>query len=87
MNATDLLCMQEFRQTRDRTNGHLVDSNTLLIELSSPSVKSVVYVEADLRLMNLAFHPTFYGSLNTVVIMQKMNQKVFILSNNAKDRY
>ena len=52
MNAADLLCMQEFRQTRDRTNGHLVDSNTLLIELSSPSVKSVVYVEADLRLMN-----------------------------------
>ena len=59
MNATYLLCMQEFRQTRDRTNGHLVDSNTLLIELSSPSVKSVVYVEADLRLMNLAFHPKF----------------------------
>ena len=52
MNATYLLCMQEFRQTRDRTNGYLVDSNTLLIELSSPSVKSVVYVEADLRLMN-----------------------------------
>ena len=41
-NAADLLCMQECRQTRDRTNGHLVDSNTLLIELSSPSVKSVV---------------------------------------------
>ena len=52
MNAADLLCMQEFRKTRDRTNGHLVDSNTLLIELSSPSVKSVVYVEADLGLMN-----------------------------------
>ena len=58
MNATYLLCMQEFRQTRDRTNGHLVDSNTLLIELSSPSVKSVVYVEADLRLIK-AFHPKF----------------------------
>ena len=26
MNAADLLCMQECRQTRDRTNGHLVDS-------------------------------------------------------------
>ena len=49
MNAADLLCMQECRQTRDRTNGHLVDSNTLLIELSSPSVKSVVYVKADFR--------------------------------------
>ena len=35
MNAADLLCMQECRHTRDRTNGHLVDSNTLLIELSS----------------------------------------------------
>ena len=44
-NAADLLCMQECCQTRDRTNGHLVDSNTLLIELSSPSVKSVVYVK------------------------------------------
>ena len=54
MNAADLLCMQECRQTRDGTNGHLVDSNTLLIELSSPSVKSVVYDKADLRLMNLA---------------------------------
>ena len=51
MNAADLLCMQECRQTRDRTNGHLVDSNTLLIELNSPSVKSVVYVKADLRLI------------------------------------
>ena len=38
MNAADLLCMQECRQTKDRTNGHLVDSNTLLIELSSPLV-------------------------------------------------
>ena len=36
MNAVDLLCMHEYRQTRDRTNGHLVDSNTQLIELSSP---------------------------------------------------
>ena len=44
-NAADLLCMQEYRQTIDRTNSHLVDSNTLLIELSSPSVKSVVYVK------------------------------------------
>ena len=31
----------------------------LLIELSSPSVNSVVYVKADLRLMNLAFNPKF----------------------------
>ena len=38
---------------------HLVDSYTLLIELSSPSVKSVVYVKADLRLMNVAFNPKF----------------------------
>ena len=30
--------------------------------------------------------PKFYDSLNTVVIMQKMNQKV-LLSNNAKGRY
>ena len=44
MNAADLLCMQKCRQTRDRTNGHLVESKTLLIELSSPSAKSVVYV-------------------------------------------
>ena len=41
MNAADLSCMQECRQTRDQTNGQLVDSNTLLIELSSPLVKSV----------------------------------------------
>ena len=59
MNAADLLYKQECRQSRDRTNGHLVDSNTLLMELSSPSVKSVVYVKADLRLMNLAFNPKF----------------------------
>ena len=59
MNAADLLCMQECRQTRDRTNGHLADSNTLLIELSSPSVKSGVYVKADLRLMNVALNPKF----------------------------
>ena len=58
-NAADILCMQECRQTRDRTNGYFVDSNTLLIELSSPSVKSVVYSKADLRLMNLAFNPKF----------------------------
>ena len=49
MNAAYLLCMQECRQTRERNNGHLVDSNTLLIELGSLSVKSVVYVKADLR--------------------------------------
>ena len=36
MNAADLLCMQECRQTRDRTNGNLVDSNTQLSELISP---------------------------------------------------
>ena len=59
MNAADLLCMQECRQTRDRTNGHLVDSNTLLIELSSSSVKCVVYVKADLRLMHMALNPKF----------------------------
>ena len=58
-NAADLLCMQVCRQTRDRTNDHLVDSNTLLNELSSPSVKSVVYVKADLRLMNVALNPIF----------------------------
>ena len=49
MNAADLLCMQECRQTRDRTNGHLVDSYTLLMEVSSLSVKSFVYGKADLR--------------------------------------
>ena len=59
MNAAYLLCMQGCRQTRDRTNGHLVDSNTLLIEISSQSVKSVVYVKADLRLMNVALNPKF----------------------------
>ena len=59
MNAADLLCMQECRQTRDRTNGQFIDSHTLLVELSSPSVKSVVYVKADLRLMSLAFNPKF----------------------------
>ena len=57
MNATDLSCMQECRQTRDRTKGHLVDSNTLLIELSSPSVKSVAV--SNLRLMNVASNPKF----------------------------
>ena len=60
MDAADLLCMQECRQTRDRTKGHLVDSNTLLMELSSPSVKSVAYVKADLRLMSFAFYPKFW---------------------------
>ena len=59
MNVAGLLCMQECRQTRDRTNGHLVDSNSQLIELSSPSVKSVVYAKADLRLMNVALNPKF----------------------------
>ena len=44
MNAADLLCMQECRQTRDRTNGHLVDSNTLLMELSNLSVKAAYSV-------------------------------------------
>ena len=47
------------RQTRDRANGLLVYSNTLLTELSSPSVNSVVYVKADLRLMNVALNPKF----------------------------
>ena len=59
MNAADLLCMQECRQTRDQANGHVVYSNILLIELSSPSVNSVVYVKADLRLMDLAFNQKF----------------------------
>ena len=59
MNAADLLCMEECRQTRDRTNGRLVDSNTLPIELSNPSVKSVVYVKADLRLMIVALNQSF----------------------------
>ena len=60
MNAVDLLCMQKCRQTRDRTNGHLVDSNTQLIEFSSPKVKSVIYVKADLRLINVALNPKFW---------------------------
>ena len=59
MNAADLLCMQECRQTRDPTNGHLDDSHTLLIELSSPLVKSVVYIKAGLRLMKVALNPKF----------------------------
>ena len=80
-NAADLLCMQKCRQTRDRTNGHLVESNTLLIELSSPSVKSVVYVSKfDIHefvtkskvLINVYCNiPKFYDSLNIVVIVQK----------------
>ena len=32
INATHLLCMKECRQTKGRTNGHLVDSKTLPIE-------------------------------------------------------
>ena len=59
MSAADLLCIQECLQSRDRTNGHLVDIHTLLIELSNPSVKSVVYVKADLRLMHVALNPKF----------------------------
>ena len=43
----------------DRTNGHLVDSHTRLIELSSPSVKSVVYVKADFGLMHVALIQSF----------------------------
>ena len=42
MNTSNLLFMKECGQTRDQTNGHLVGSNTLLIELSNPSVKSCV---------------------------------------------
>ena len=53
MNAADLLCMQECRQTRDRTNSHMIDSKTLLIEIC------LVYVKADLRLMNVALNPKF----------------------------
>ena len=49
--------MQECRQTRDRTNGHLVDSNTLLIELSSQLVKSVEV--SNLRLIYVALNPKF----------------------------
>ena len=75
--------MQECRQTRDRTNGHLVDSNTLLIELSSPLVKSVevsnlrfIYVV----LMNVYCNiPKFYNSINIVVIMQKNEPKGFTM--------
>ena len=33
--------------------------NWLLVEISSPSDKSAVYVKADLRLMNLAFNLKF----------------------------
>ena len=57
-NAADLLCMQECRQTKDRANVHLVDSHNLLIELSSPSVKSVVYIKVDLRI-KMALNPKF----------------------------
>ena len=81
INVADLLCMQKCRQTRDRTNGHLVESYTLLIELSSPSVKSVVYVSRfeinefgtkSKVLINVYCNiPKFYDSLNIVVIMQK----------------
>ena len=39
MNAAGLICMQECRQTMDRTNGHLVDSYYQLIELSSCTEK------------------------------------------------
>ena len=53
MNAADLLCMQKCRQTRDRTNSNMIDSKTLLIELC------LVYVKADLRLMNVALNPKF----------------------------
>ena len=53
MNAADLLCMQECRQTRDRTNSNMIDSKTLPIELC------LVYVKADLRLMNVALNPKF----------------------------
>ena len=59
INAANLLCIKEYRQTSNRTNGHLVDRNTLLIEKSSSSVKSAVYVKADLRLMNVALNPKF----------------------------
>ena len=41
MNTANSFCMKE--RPGIETNGHLVDSNTLLIELSSPSVKSGVY--------------------------------------------
>ena len=37
----------------------MVDCNTLLIELSNPSVKSVIYVKADLRLMIVALNQSF----------------------------
>ena len=31
MNAADLLCMQECRQTRDQANGHLVYAHWLIV--------------------------------------------------------
>ena len=34
-------------------------NHTLLIELSSPSVKSVVYIKVDLRLIKVALNPKF----------------------------
>ena len=44
---------------QERTNDHLVDSYTLLIVLSNPSVESVVYVKADSRLMIVALNQSF----------------------------
>ena len=34
-------------------------NHTLLIELSTPSVKNVVYIKVDLRLMKVALNPKF----------------------------
>ena len=59
MNAANFLCIEEDRQARNRTNCHLVDSTTLLIKLSSPSAKSILYIKSDLRLMNVALNPKF----------------------------
>ena len=36
MNTANLFFMKECGQSRDQTNGHLVGSDTLLIELSNP---------------------------------------------------
>ena len=63
MNAAGLLYRQECRQTRDRANCHLLDSNTRLIQLSSPSVKSVVYVKTDLRFKNVTLNPKVYCNI------------------------
>ena len=63
MNAADLLCTHECCQTRDRTNGHLVDSSNLLIEIIRPSVKPVVYAKAYFRLMKVTLKSKYFDHL------------------------